>query len=154
MTGHLPPKELCFSSETSIRWLRRITAEPHTATSYSNHSRLIAPSQLQESHKPLRNRRSTCFKRAAESQHCSRITAEQRPHHSRITPKTKPNHSHITAASQPNHSHMTGHLPQGNCVSAARGAFDGFGGSQPNPTQPHHSRLIPPSQPQDPLRNR
>ena len=46
--------------------------------------------------------------RTAESQHCSRITAEPQPHHSRIAPETKPNHSHITAASQPNHSHMTG----------------------------------------------
>ena len=46
--------------------------------------------------------------RTAESQHCSRITAEPQPYHSRNTPETKPNHNHITAASQPNHSHMTG----------------------------------------------
>ena len=101
----LPPAtkgELCFSSETSNRWLSRITAESHTATSHSNHSRLIAPSQPQE---PLRNRRFTCF-RLGPQKHST--AAEPQPHHSRIAPETKPNHSHIAAASQPNHSHMTG----------------------------------------------
>ena len=142
----LPPAtkgELCFSSETSIRWRSRITAESHTATSHSNHSRLIAPSQTQE---PLRNRRSTCFKRAAESQHCSRITAEPQPHHSCITPKTKPNHSHITAASQPNHSHMPISHKR-NCVSQR----DEHSMVSADHSRTPHSHIILVSQPLDRL---
>ena len=98
--------ELCFSSETSIRWFRRITAEPHTVTSYSNHSRLIASSQLQE---PLRSRRSTCFKRAAESQHCSRATSQ--PHCTRNKAEPQPHHCRITTESQPHDRHTRAESP-------------------------------------------
>ena len=100
----LPPAtkgELCFSSETSNRWLSRITAESHTSTSHSNHSRLIAPSQPQE---PLRNRRSTCF-RLGPQKHST--AAESQPNHSHITAAVHPKQSRTTATSQPHHNRIT-----------------------------------------------
>ena len=103
---HLPQKVNCgFSSETSNRWLRlsRITAESesHTATSHSNHSRLIAPSQPQE---PLRNRRSTCFRLGPQNHNTA---AESQPNHSHITAALHPKQSRTTATSQPHHNRIT-----------------------------------------------
>ena len=101
----LPPAtkgELCFSSETSNRWLSRITAESHTATSHSNHSRLIAPSQPQE---PLRKPIHLLQARTAEAQHCSRTTATSQPHCTRNKAEPQPHRSRITTESQPHDRH-------------------------------------------------
>ena len=100
----LPPAtkgELCVSSETSNRWLSWITAESHTATSHSNHSRLIAPSQPQE---PLRNRRSTCFRLGPQNHSTA---AESQPNHCHITAALHPKQSRTTATSQPHHNRIT-----------------------------------------------
>ena len=104
MSRSLPPAtkgELCFSSETSIRWLSRVTAESRTATSHSNHSRLIAPSQPQE---PLRNRRPTCFRPGPQN---LSTAAEPQPNHSHITATLHPKQSRTTATSQPHHNRIT-----------------------------------------------
>ena len=78
----------------------------------------------------------------------SRTTATSQLHYTQNKAEPQPHHCRITTESQP-HAYQS----QKELCFTARRAFDGFAGSQPNPTQPHHTRFTAAWSPHHSYRN-